>query len=78
MAKKQDLAKVLSKLFERQPRIKGVKREARHTALLPVVQERLIKRAEREHKTLSRVCAEILSSHEGYDAATGEKRGKKK
>jgi hypothetical protein len=72
MKKKKDLAKQLEELF-RQPRIKGVRREARHTCLLPRVNEKLHTLSARTGKSPSRLIAEAVSIITGYDAATGDK-----
>jgi hypothetical protein len=65
------LAATLRKLFA-QPRIPGVRRHPRHTALLPTVEQRLRDRALREGRSVSAIAAQILSAHLGVDAFTGD------
>jgi hypothetical protein len=66
------LERRLLKLFA-QPRIPGVKREPRHTCLLPEVHDWLATRARAKNISVSRAAAEIISKARGVDAATGER-----
>lgn len=58
---------------DRQPRIKGVKRMPKQTALLPAVQSKVEDMAASAGRSESWVQAQIVSAYCGWDAATGEK-----
>lgn len=60
------------RILRAQPRIKGIKRIAKHSALHPDVEYGLRAIARFEGKSVSRIQAEIISDFFGIDAATGQ------
>jgi hypothetical protein len=71
----------MKQTWKRQPRIAGVKRWPKFTALIPEVQSRVEDDATHAARSESWVQAQIVSAFYGYDASTGEKlngkRGKR-
>jgi hypothetical protein len=67
-----DLSRKLKRLFS-QPRIPGVTRDPRHTALVPELSAWLISRAGQRGISVSRAAAEILGERARIDAASGKR-----